>query len=59
MKYGRLSGIEIPVSPIVFGCCNPILIEDKARAEDLLGLAYSNGFNMFDTVKVRKSLADG
>ncbi len=52
MKYSNLQGIDIPVSNIIFGCCNPILIDNRSEAEHLLDLAYSNGLNIFDTAKV-------
>ena len=52
MTYSSLTGIDIPISNIIFGCCNPILTDDKPGAEELLDLAYSNGFNIFDTAKV-------
>lgn len=52
MMYSNLPDIEFPVSNIIFGCCNPILTEDKFGAEKLLDLAYTNGFNIFDTAKV-------
>ncbi|MCR5688355.1 MAG: aldo/keto reductase [Lachnospiraceae bacterium] len=52
MNYTKLQGIGIPVSTIVFGCCNPILTKDEKGAEELLDTAFSNGFNIFDTAKV-------
>ena len=52
MKYRKLDGIDIPVSSIVFGCCNPLLINDEKGAEKLLDAAFSKGFNTFDTAKV-------
>lgn len=52
MTYSNLPDVIIPVSNIIFGCCNPILTEDKPSAENLLDIAYSNGFNIFDTAKV-------
>ncbi|MCR5592001.1 MAG: aldo/keto reductase [Lachnospiraceae bacterium] len=52
MKYRKLDGIEVPASSIVFGCCNPILINDEKGAEALLDAAFAKGFNTFDTAKV-------
>ena len=52
MKYRSIPGIGLPVSGIIFGCCNPILTEDEPGAEDLLDVAFSNGLNIFDTAKV-------
>ena len=52
MKYRKLPGIDIPVSSIIFGCCNPILVKDQPGAEALLDLAFSKGFNTFDAAKV-------
>lgn len=52
MKYSMISGIDIPVSNIVFGCCNPILVNDFSGADGLLEEAFSRGFNFFDTAKV-------
>ena len=52
MKYSKLPGVDLPVSDIIFGCCNPMLICDDPGAEELLDLAYSTGFNCFDTAKV-------
>lgn len=52
MVYSNIPGIEFPISNIIFGCCNPILINDEAGAEELLEVAFNNGFNIFDTAKV-------
>ena len=52
MKYKKIPGINLPVSNIIFGCCNPILIRDENGGEALLDLAYRHGFNTFDTAKV-------
>ncbi len=52
MQYSRLSGIKIPISDIIFGCCNPIIMNDTKDSDELLDVAYSNGFNVFDTAKV-------
>ena len=52
MKYVKLAGVDIPVSSLIFGCCNPVLTEDGKDAEELLDTAFSAGFNIFDTAKV-------
>ena len=52
MKYSKIQGIDMPISDFIFGGCNPLLIEDKPGAEDLLSLAFSKGFNTFDNAKV-------
>lgn len=51
MKYGKIQGVELPVSKIIFGCA----IEPMMRGEDvseLLDAAAKCGINTFDTARV-------
>ena len=52
MRYTDIPGLAVPVSDIIFGCCNPILINGDEQGIKLLDMAYSNGFTAFDTAKV-------
>ncbi len=51
MKYGKIQGVELPVSKIIFGCA----IEPMMKGEDvseLLDAAVKCGINTFDTARV-------
>lgn len=53
MKYYDMSGIAIPLSKIVFGCENPLMVQGKYfRSRMLLDEAFEQGINVYDTARV-------
>lgn len=51
MKYGKIEGIDLPASKIVFGCSNDIMNRGKDMGETL-DAALEAGINIFDTARV-------
>lgn len=53
MIYYNMSGIAIPLSKIVFGCENPLMVQGKYfRSKKLLDAAFEQGINVYDTARV-------
>lgn len=53
MKYCNIIGIDKPLSKIVFGCENPLLVDGKyLKSQVLLDEAFKQGINVYDTARV-------
>lgn len=53
MNYYEMSGIAIPLSKVVFGCENPLMVQGKYfRSKMLLDAAFEQGINVYDTARV-------
>lgn len=53
MDYCDLSGINIPLSKVVFGCENPLMVQGKYfKTMMLLDNAFRQGINVYDTARV-------
>lgn len=50
MKYAKISGVEQPVSRIVYGCANAPMIAGE-NADELLDEVLARGINTFDTAE--------
>ncbi len=53
MNDSDMSGIAIPLSKIVFGCENPLMVQGKYfRSRMLLDAAFEQGIHVYDTARV-------
>lgn len=53
MDYSDLNGINIPLSKVVFGCENPLMVQGKFfRSAMILDSAFREGINVYDTARV-------
>ncbi len=51
MKYGKIDGLDKPVSRIVFGCMNGVMDFGKS-CDEALDAALEAGINTFDTARI-------
>lgn len=53
MKYYEMDELAVPLSKIVFGCENPLMVRGKSfRSMMLLDHAFRQGINVYDTARV-------
>lgn len=53
MDYSDLSGVSIPLSKVVFGCENPLMVQGNFfRSARILDSAFRQGINVYDTARV-------
>ena len=49
-RYGKIPGLEKPVSRMIFGTAIGLMIEGK-NADELLDAAFAKGIHTFDTAR--------
>ena len=49
-RYGKIAGLEKPVSRMIFGTAIGPMMEGK-NADEILDAAFSKGINTFDTAR--------